>query len=106
MNIRKEQIICALLSGCMFGLGYLIAPETVETEPDVKYIQVTDQDDLNVMKKVYERLEQEYKITDKDRLEKLSKKELITKIENKNSDIEYSLKQLKIKLDEYHYLND
>ena len=38
MNIKKEPIICALLSSCMFGLGYLIAPETIQTEPEIKYV--------------------------------------------------------------------
>lgn len=38
MNIRKEPIIYAAIAGCMFCLGYLIAPDTIEKEPEIKYV--------------------------------------------------------------------
>lgn len=38
MTIRRESIAYVVLAGCTFCLGYLIAPETIETEPEVHYV--------------------------------------------------------------------
>lgn len=52
MKIKIESLIYAAIACCMFCLGYLIAPDTIETkaEPDTVYIynQETKKENANM----------------------------------------------------------
>lgn len=87
--MKKEPIICAAIAGCMFCLGYLIAPETIEKEPEIEYVysQVNKNEMQNLMA-----IQHSYKLIKKS-LEINKDKSIENMLENCSEVLEKQLKE-------------